>query len=85
MGVAVARSEVYLITLDDPSFSTRMEKAYQLHLLTDFKPEVSIEAKDITEVIDGGREFLAAVSRYISERSEGVSKVVDDDACVARD
>ena len=54
----------------DPSFSTRMEKAYQLHLLADFKPEVSIEPKDVTEAIDGGREFLAAVSRFISERSE---------------
>jgi hypothetical protein len=47
-----------------------MEKAYQLHLLADFKPEVSIEPKDVTEVIDGGREFLAAVSRYLAEHPE---------------
>jgi hypothetical protein len=44
-----------------------MEKAYQLHLLADFEPEVSIDPEDVTEVIDGGREFFAAVSRYIAE------------------
>jgi hypothetical protein len=48
----------------------RMERAYQLHLLADFEPEVSIEPKDVTEVIAGGREFLAAASRYVAEHSE---------------
>jgi uncharacterized protein (UPF0332 family) len=54
----------------DPSYSTRMEQAYQLRLLADFEPAASIEPQEVTEMIAGGREFLAAVSRYLAEHSE---------------
>jgi uncharacterized protein (UPF0332 family) len=50
----------------DPSYSMAMERAYQLRLIADFETD-PIDSKDTIEVVAGGKDFLAAASRYLDE------------------
>lgn len=51
----------------DPAFHRLLDDAFELRQAADYQAEVTIKPEVVQELIEGGRSFLAAASRYLEE------------------
>jgi uncharacterized protein (UPF0332 family) len=51
----------------DRHFHQILLRAFKLRQLADYQTEVTIEPEVVEELIEGGRKFLAAASKYLAE------------------
>jgi uncharacterized protein (UPF0332 family) len=51
----------------DRRYHEVLRQAFQTRQIADYQTEVAIDPKVVQELIEGGRSFLAAASRYLEE------------------
>lgn len=53
-----------------PEFHQLLIKAFKLRQVADYQIEVVIDSEMVTELMEGGKRFIAAASRYLDQPSE---------------